>query len=91
MTSTNQTKRYKGVWRKNGRWVARIHDPVTNSRVFLGQFCTQEHALKAYYDKKSEFEGFIKGESGSGLVVVDKNGFLLGEFSRLDDDLKIYE
>ncbi|KAI3796164.1 hypothetical protein L1987_38829 [Smallanthus sonchifolius] len=89
--STNQskstTKRYKGVWRKNGRWIARIRNPFTNSRVFLGKFGSNEAALSAYFSKKSEFESQIRAEED--LKIIDDHGFLLGDFSRLDDDLRI--
>ncbi|MFS7897412.1 putative transcription factor AP2-EREBP family [Helianthus anomalus] len=91
--STNQTKpttkRYKCVWRKNGRWIARIRDPATNSRVFLGKFGTSEAALAAYFTKKSDFESQIRVSNGLNSAMIDQHGFLLGDFSRLDDDLKI--
>ncbi|XP_022027672.1 ethylene-responsive transcription factor RAP2-9-like [Helianthus annuus] len=91
--STNQTrsttKHYKCVWRKTGRWIARIQDPASNSRVFLGKFYTSEVALAAYFKKKSEFESQIRVSNGLNSVMIDGNGFLLGDFSRLDDDLKM--
>ncbi|KAL8268896.1 hypothetical protein R6Q59_002694 [Mikania micrantha] len=87
--SKSTSKRYKGVWRKNGRWVARIRNPFTNSRVFLGKFGSNDDALSAYFSRKNEFESQIRTEKVSNSVMIDKHGFLLGDFSRLDDDLKI--
>ncbi|KAK9051097.1 hypothetical protein SSX86_027723 [Deinandra increscens subsp. villosa] len=87
--SKSVTKRYKGVWRKNGRWIARIRNPLTNSRVFLGKFSSNEDALAAYFSKKIEFESLIRAEKGSSSAMIDNHGFLLGDFSRLDDDLRI--
>lgn len=91
--STNQskstTKRYKGVWRKNGRWTARIRNPLTNSRMFLGKFHSSDAALCAYFSKKREFESQIRAAKVTNSVMIDNNGFLLGGFSHLDDDLRI--
>ncbi|CAH1416898.1 unnamed protein product [Lactuca virosa] len=91
--STNQskstTKRYKGVWRKNGRWTARIRNPITNSRVNLGKFHSSDAALRAYFSKKREFESQIRATNVSNSAMIDNNGFLVGEFRYLDHDLRI--
>ncbi|CAI9278592.1 unnamed protein product [Lactuca saligna] len=91
--STNQskstTKRYKGVWRKNGRWTARIRNPITNSRVNLGKFHSSDAALRAYFSKKREFESQIRATNVSNSAMIDNDGFLLGEFRYLDHDLRI--
>lgn len=91
--STNQskstTKRYKGVWRKNGRWTARIRNPITNSRVNLGKFHSSDAALCAYFSKKREFESQIRATNVSNSAMIDNHGFLLGEFRYLDQDLQL--
>ncbi|KAL7606723.1 hypothetical protein Lser_V15G15093 [Lactuca serriola] len=91
--STNQskstTKRYKGVWRKNGRWTARIRNPITNSRVNLGKFHSSDAALRAYFSKKREFESQIRATNVSNSAMIDNHGFLLGEFRYLDQDLQL--
>nr|GEU64456.1 hypothetical protein [Tanacetum cinerariifolium] len=87
--SNSITKRYKGVWRKNGRWVARIRNPISNSREFLGKFGSCEAALSAYFKKKHEFEVLVRDVEVVDSVMIDNHGFLLGEFSRLDEDLRI--
>ncbi|KAI3720038.1 hypothetical protein L6452_20945 [Arctium lappa] len=87
--SKSTTKRYKGVWRKNGRWIARIRNPLTNSRLFLGRFHSSEAALDAYFSKKREFESQLRAAKDSNSVMIDNHGFLLGGFSRLDEDLRI--
>ncbi|KAM3396717.1 hypothetical protein P3S68_000229 [Capsicum galapagoense] len=41
---------------KNGRYVARITDPIKHKQVHVGVFDTIEEASQAYLSKKSEFE-----------------------------------
>ncbi|GJT07073.1 ethylene-responsive transcription factor ERF118-like protein [Tanacetum coccineum] len=89
--SNSITKRYKGIWRKNGRWVARIRNPISNSREFLGKFGSCEAALSAYFKKKHEFEVLVRDVEVVDSVMIDNHGFLLGEFSRLDEDLRIFD
>ncbi|KAK1425661.1 hypothetical protein QVD17_21016 [Tagetes erecta] len=89
-STKSTTKRYKCVWRKNGRYIARIRNPFTNSRIFLGKFASNEAAVSAYFAKKTEFESQIRAQTVSNnSVMIDNHGFLLGDFSRLDDDLRI--
>ncbi|KAI3519204.1 hypothetical protein L1887_08231 [Cichorium endivia] len=75
VSSTNQskstTKRYKGVWRKNGRWTARIRNPLTNSRIFLGKFHYSDAALCAYFSKKREFESQIRATKSLNLKMTE--------------------
>lgn len=92
--STNQsksttTKRYKGVWKKNGKWIAQIRNPNTNSRVVLGSFHSCAVALFVYSSKKYEFESLMKDAEVTNMMMIDNNGFLLGDFNRLDNELRI--
>ncbi|KAL4586618.1 hypothetical protein LXL04_011258 [Taraxacum kok-saghyz] len=72
--SKSTTKRYKGVWRKNGRWAARIRNPITNLRVNLGKFHSSNAAVTAYFTKKREFESQIRDAKVTNSVMIDTHG-----------------
>ncbi|KAL9246156.1 hypothetical protein vseg_019728 [Gypsophila vaccaria] len=73
---TGDVKVPRGVRRlkSNGKWVARITDPVTKSRIWLGTYDTAEEALSAFNKRNDLLDAKMRSAvcGGSELRYVDK-------------------
>ncbi|KAI3964283.1 hypothetical protein MKX01_014390 [Papaver californicum] len=72
----NKNKKYKGVWRKKGKWAAQIADPQKGKVVWLGTFHTPEDASTAYHEAALRFGGMAIQEKKKSLSSTVRKHFI---------------